>query len=71
VAPTPLLVEAAGRALAGQAVGADAYEKAAEVARQAASPITDMRGSVAQRRHLAGVLAKRVLEQAVQRAQGG
>jgi carbon-monoxide dehydrogenase medium subunit len=71
VAPTPLLVEAAGQALAGQPVGAEAYEKAAEVARQAASPITDMRGSIPQRRHLAGVLAKRVLEQAVQRAQGG
>ena len=71
VAPTPLLVEAAGTALAGQAVGPAAYERAAEAARQAASPITDMRGSIAQRRHLAGVLARRVTEQAVQRAQGG
>jgi carbon-monoxide dehydrogenase medium subunit len=66
VAPTPLLVTAAA-----DAIGPEAYERAAEAARQAANPITDMRGSIAQRKHLAGVFAKRVLEQAVQRAQGG
>jgi CO/xanthine dehydrogenase FAD-binding subunit len=68
VAPTPLLVEAAGAALAGQPVSAASIERAAELAGEAARPISDMRGSVAQRKHLAKVLTRRVLETAVQRA---
>jgi carbon-monoxide dehydrogenase medium subunit len=68
VAPTPLLVQAAGDALAGQAVAAASIERAAELAGEAARPISDMRGSVAQRKHLAKVLTRRVLETAVQRA---
>ena len=70
VAPTPLLVEEAGAALAGQPVSAETMQRAAELASQAARPITDMRGSVAQRRHLASVLTRRVLEKAVERANG-
>lgn len=68
VAPTPLLVEAAGAALAGQPVSAASIERAAELAGEAARPISDMRGSVAQRKHLAKVLTRRVLEKAVERA---
>jgi CO/xanthine dehydrogenase FAD-binding subunit len=68
VAPTPLFLAEAGDALAGQPVGAEAIERAAELAGQAARPITDMRGSVAQRRHLAKVLTRRVIEKAVERA---
>jgi len=68
VAPTPLLVEEAGAALAGQAPGPEAYERAAAAAREAARPIFDMRGTPGQRVHLAGVLVKRVLEGAVARA---
>jgi carbon-monoxide dehydrogenase medium subunit len=68
VAPTPLLVEAAGAALAGQPVSEDTIAKAADAARAAARPITDMRGSVAQRRHLAGVLTANVIRTAVERA---
>lgn len=68
VAPTPLLVAEAGDALAGQPVSDEAIERAAELASQAARPIADMRGSVAQRKHLAKVLVKRVIEQAVERA---
>ncbi len=70
VAPTPLLVEDAGAALAGQPVNAETIQRAAELAGAAARPITDMRGSVAQRRHLASVLVRRVLEKAVERARG-
>jgi CO/xanthine dehydrogenase FAD-binding subunit len=70
VAPTPLLVQAAGDALAGQAVSKESIERAAELAGEAARPITDMRGSVAQRKHLAKVLTRRVLEKAVERARG-
>jgi carbon-monoxide dehydrogenase medium subunit len=67
-APTPLLVREAGEALAGQAVGDEAIGRAAEAVRAAVRPITDMRGSAAQRRHLAGVLVRRVIERAVERA---
>jgi carbon-monoxide dehydrogenase medium subunit len=70
VAPTPLFVKAAGDALAGKAVGDEAIDAAAAAASAAATPITDMRGSIAQRKHLAGVLTKRVIKQAVERAKG-
>ena len=68
VAPRPLLVAAAGSALAGQPVSEASIEQAAAAARDAATPITDMRGSIAQRRHLAGVLTTRVINTAIERA---
>lgn len=68
VAPTPLLVEVAGSTLAGKEVSDARIAVAAEEAGQAANPITDMRGSISQRRHLAGVLTRRVIERAVERA---
>ena len=71
VAPTPLYVEAAGAALAGQPVSAESIERAADLAAEAATPITDMRGSIAQRKHLAKVLTRRVLQKAVERARSG
>jgi CO/xanthine dehydrogenase FAD-binding subunit len=71
VAPTPLLVEAAGIALAGQAPTEEAFAEAAKLAQEAARPITDVRGTEAQRRHLVGVLVKRALRGAVSRAKGG
>ncbi len=69
VAPTPLLVSEAGAALAGRAVSEEAIAEAAQVAQAAARPIDDMRGTVAQRRHLAAVLTRRALRKAVERAQ--
>jgi CO/xanthine dehydrogenase FAD-binding subunit len=71
VAPTPLFVEPAGAVLIGQAPTEAAFAEAAELARQAASPIEDVRGTEAQRRHLVGVLVKRALRGAVSRAKGG
>lgn len=68
VAPTPLYVTAAADALVGQPVGAEAIEKAAQAARDAATPITDMRGSAEQRKHLAAVLTRRVINKAIERA---
>ena len=70
VAPTPLYVEAAGAALVGQTAGEEAYEAAAAHSVAAASPITDMRGTIEYRQHLSGVLTKRALRGAVARAKG-
>ncbi|MCK9518888.1 MAG: xanthine dehydrogenase family protein subunit M [Dehalococcoidia bacterium] len=68
VAATPLLVPAAAEALQGQAPTTEIFAKAGEAAAAMASPITDMRGSVAQRKHLAKVLTVRALERALQRS---
>ena len=70
VAPTPLLVGAAGAALRGQPVGRAAILNAAAAAKDAARPITDMRGTADYRRNLCEVLTRRALETAVQRAGG-
>jgi carbon-monoxide dehydrogenase medium subunit len=70
VAPTPLYLEAARGLLVGSDGGAEAIAAAAQAAREAVRPITDMRGSEAQRRHLAGVLTRRAIERALQRARG-
>ena len=70
VAPTPLLVEEAGEALVGQTVSEGAIQKAADLAKAAAKPISDMRGTADYRKHLCDVLTRRALNTAVERAQG-
>ena len=62
VGPTPLFAKDAGQALAGQAAAA---------ARGIASPIDDMRGTRDFRIHITGVLTRRVLEAAIERARNG
>ncbi|MXY98421.1 MAG: xanthine dehydrogenase family protein subunit M [Gemmatimonadetes bacterium] len=68
VAPTPLFVREAGDALAGQPVSEETIRRAADLARDAARPISDMRGTAEYRKHLTSVLTRRVVEGAVQRA---
>lgn len=70
VAPTPLLVEEAGEALVGQTVSEGVIQKAADLAKAAAKPISDMRGTADYRKHLCDVLTRRALNTAVERAQG-
>lgn len=71
VAPTPLYVQAAGDALVGRSVGEAeaAFAEAAKIAQAAARPIGDMRGTIAQRKHLAAVLTRRALRSALERGQ--
>jgi carbon-monoxide dehydrogenase medium subunit len=70
VAPKPLFVKAAGDSLAGKAVNAENIAAAAKLAQDAATPITDMRGTAEYRKHLSAVMARRAIENAVKRAQG-
>lgn len=68
VAPTPLLVEEAGAAMNGREITEETIEDAAQAAMAAARPISDMRGTIRQRRHLVGVLTRRTLRGAIERA---
>ena len=68
VAPTPILSRDAGDYLAGRSVSREVIEQAASLAAESASPITDVRGTASQRKHLANVLTRRALERASQRA---
>jgi len=71
VAPTALLVPAAGQALVGTSVDADALQAAGEACTAASSPITDKRGTAEYRRKVVAVLCRRAAEKARQRAVGG
>jgi carbon-monoxide dehydrogenase medium subunit len=68
VAPTPLLVPEAGRALVDGALTDDLLARAANLAQAAARPISDMRGDSDYRKHLVGVLTRRTLQGAIDRA---
>jgi carbon-monoxide dehydrogenase medium subunit len=49
-------------------VNEESMRAAAEIAKAAARPITDMRGTIEYRKHLCAVLTRRALEGAVARA---
>ena len=70
VAPVPLIVPAAADALVGNSVSDDVIEAAAQAAGDAASPISDMRGTINQRKHLSTVLTRRMINKSVERARG-
>ena len=71
VAPTPVFCRDAGESLAGKPVSEAAIQEASEKAMADAVPINDMRGTIRQRIHLVGVLTRRTLNNAVERARGG
>jgi len=68
VGPVPIFVQQAADALQGNTVSAASVAAAAKIAKLAASPINDLRGSIAQRKHLVEVLVTRALYGAIERA---
>lgn len=71
VAPTPQFAEEASTWLSGKPATDHTFSEAGELAKKVASPISDMRGTAEYRTHLVGVLTKRTLARAVERARGG
>ena len=71
VAPTPIRATAAEQALEGQPLTAERIARAGQLALEAARPISDQRGSADFRRHLVGVLTRRTLTTALERAGRG
>lgn len=70
VGPTPIFAREAGSLLAGKPVNEDSIQLAADAAQAVAKPITDMRGTIEQRKHLVKVLTARALRGAIERATG-
>lgn len=70
VAPTPLRVNSAERAIEGRGPEAAVFASAAELAAAAAQPVSDVRASAEFRRHLTEVLVRRALQAALEQATG-
>ena len=70
VAPTVLLLDEAADTLVGCTLDDTTLDKLAEIASAACNPISDKRGTIEFRTHVAGVLAKRTAKIAYARAQG-
>jgi len=70
VAPTVIRAGEAEDALLGLSPSEEVFARAAELARHAARPISDVRGSAEFRRYLVGAMTKRCLGIALERAKG-
>jgi carbon-monoxide dehydrogenase medium subunit len=68
VGPTTMHIERAEQLLIGKAPSEDLFAQAGAMASQDCSPSADGRGPVDYKRHVAGVLSKRALSRAAQRA---
>lgn len=68
--PTPLRAPAAESLLQGKSVSDELLGEAERLVRESAQPFADTRGSVAYKRHLAGVLFRRAFAAAMDRARG-
>ena len=71
VAPTALRVPDAEAALVGKPINDETLAAVAAAASAACNPIDDKRGTIVYRKHVAGVLAKRAVSLAAQRAANG
>jgi aerobic carbon-monoxide dehydrogenase medium subunit len=71
VAARPLLVPEGAAALVGSRVGEPALERLAQAASAACKPIDDKRGTIEYRIKVAGVLARRAAQIALERARAG
>jgi len=69
VAPSPFLAAELGEFLKGKTPSNELFEETGERARQLIHPIDDHRGTAEFRTHVTGVLVKRVLTEAVRRAE--
>ncbi|MBL9122716.1 MAG: xanthine dehydrogenase family protein subunit M [Planctomycetaceae bacterium] len=70
VAPRPLLATEASNSLRGQPATEASFAAAGELAKKIATPIDDKRGTAEYRVHLVGVLVRRALAGALERARG-
>ncbi|MEC8822250.1 MAG: xanthine dehydrogenase family protein subunit M [Pseudomonadota bacterium] len=70
VAPTPILVSKAAKAIVGTKLDAQALENLAAACSDACDPIDDKRGTIEYRTRVAGVLARRAAVIAFKRAGG-
>jgi len=68
VGPTPIFAKKAGDSLIGKTLDNAAIETAAQLAMEAATPIDDMRGTAEFRKHVTGVLTRRTIQIAAERA---
>ncbi len=71
VGPTALKAADAERHLVGKAPGEAAFEEAAKLAQGIAKPVSDLRGPAEYKLAMVGVLARRALHRARDRARGG
>ena len=71
VAPTPLRITAAEQSLIGHRLSGEAIAEAAALAAAAVDPSGDVHASGAYRKHVAGVLTRRILNTAATRAAAG
>lgn len=71
VGPTPVLASRAAQGLVGGGPTAEAFEEAARRVSEALRPDSDLHASAEYRRHVAGVLTRRALARALERAKGG
>jgi carbon-monoxide dehydrogenase medium subunit len=71
VGPTPLRAPSAEKVLVGEKPDAALFAKAGAAAEADSSPILDFRGSAEYRRLMVGVLTRRTLEIALEKAQAG
>lgn len=70
VAPIPKLAQKAGAVLLGKPADKAAFRQAAQEAQEISQPISDIRSSADYRRELIGILTRRALDAARQRALG-